>query len=131
MNLRRFLRRFLPTITVVSIGSTNDLSEAQRTWSQEREAVRTTLANVYADESTGPYTCPCCGHRTLPSRGSYDLCPECNWEDDGQDDHDSAVVRYGPNGGLSLDDARARYRVSGGRVQRHSAPNEPRGVRDA
>ena len=25
--------------------------------------------------------CPCCGYRTLPARGGYDLCPVCSWED--------------------------------------------------
>jgi hypothetical protein len=26
--------------------------------------------------------CPCCGHRTLPELGQYELCPVCFWEDD-------------------------------------------------
>lgn len=30
----------------------------------------------------------------------------CFWEDDGQDDHDASEVRGGPNGVLSLEDAR-------------------------
>ena len=29
------------------------------------------------------YSCPCCGYRTLPEQGDYDLCPVCWWEDDG------------------------------------------------
>jgi hypothetical protein len=29
------------------------------------------------------HACPCCGYRTLPGRGDYDLCPVCGWEDDG------------------------------------------------
>lgn len=29
------------------------------------------------------YPCPCCGYKTLPERGGYDLCPVCWWEDDG------------------------------------------------
>lgn len=35
------------------------------------------------------FTCPCCGFRTLterydPKEGTgYDICPYCNWEDDG------------------------------------------------
>ena len=30
------------------------------------------------------YTCPCCGYKTLESetRGSFDICPICYWEDD-------------------------------------------------
>jgi hypothetical protein len=29
------------------------------------------------------YPCPCCGYKTLPGRGDYDLCPVCWWEDEG------------------------------------------------
>lgn len=39
----------------------------------------------------------------------YELCPVCFWEDDGQDDHDADEVRGGPNGTLSLTEARANY----------------------
>jgi hypothetical protein len=27
--------------------------------------------------------CPCCNYRTLDSRGDYDICGLCNWEDSG------------------------------------------------
>lgn len=53
--------------------------------------------------------CPCCKFKTLDSRGGYDICPVCFWEDDGQDDHDADVVRGGPNGRLSLSQARSNY----------------------
>ncbi len=56
-----------------------------------------------------PLRCPCCGCRTLAERGGWEICPVCFWEDDGQDDHDAAVVRGGPNGSLSLAEARANY----------------------
>lgn len=29
------------------------------------------------------YQCPCCGYYTLDEPASYDICPICNWEDDG------------------------------------------------
>lgn len=29
--------------------------------------------------------CPCCGYKTLSSRGEYEICRLCNWEDDGTD----------------------------------------------
>lgn len=61
----------------------------------------------------------CCGHRTLPSRGTYDMCSECNWEGDGQDDHDSALVRRGPNGGISLKTARQDYLAAGCHPRKH------------
>ena len=28
--------------------------------------------------------CPCCCYLTLPNRGNYDICPLCEWEDDGK-----------------------------------------------
>jgi hypothetical protein len=66
-----------------------------------------------AEGQIGPFRCPCCGWMTLPARGDYDICPVCFWEDDGQDDHDAATVRGGPNGAISLKDARANYRRFG------------------
>lgn len=59
------------------------------------------------------YHCPCCGYPSLCTRGSFELCPICYWEDDGQDEHDSSRVRGGPNGHLSLDMARAHYAAFG------------------
>jgi len=80
--------------------------------------------NVLASDG-GPYSCPCCGHRTLPERGAYDLCPECDWEDDGQDDHDADVVRLGPNGQQSLTAARLAYTRAGGTPRLHAPPAAP------
>jgi len=37
------------------------------------------------------------------------MCPVCWWEDDGQDDHDADEVRGGPNGALSLSQARENF----------------------
>jgi hypothetical protein len=82
--------------------------------------------NVFAPVSGEKYTCPCCGHRTLNERGGYDICPECGWEDDGQDDHNSHTVRGGPNGRLSLDAARADYIDRGGVRQPNSPPAAPK-----
>lgn len=80
------------------------------------------MRNVTATASGGPYSCPCCGHLTLRDRGSNKICRECGWEDDGQDDHDSAIVRGGPNGRLSLDAARAAYIERGGVPEPHEPP---------
>lgn len=57
-----------------------------------------------------PLRCPCCFCKTLDERGGFDICPVCFWEDDGQDDFDADDVRGGPNGALSLTEARANYR---------------------
>ena len=59
------------------------------------------------------YPCPCCGCRTLSTRGGFEICPVCFWEDDGQDDHDADAVRGGPNHDLSLSQARSNYREFG------------------
>ncbi|TXS76022.1 CPCC family cysteine-rich protein [Streptomyces sp. sk2.1] len=57
----------------------------------------------------GPYACPCCKLLTLEARGHFQICDECSWEDDGQDDPNADEVWGGPNGSESLTDARLRY----------------------
>ncbi|MGW4147075.1 CPCC family cysteine-rich protein [Streptomyces albogriseolus] len=57
----------------------------------------------------GPYACPCCKLLTLEARGQFQICAECSWEDDGQDDPNADEVWGGPNGADSLTDARRRY----------------------
>lgn len=58
---------------------------------------------------TGPFRCPCCGCLTLDERAGFEICPVCFWEDDGQDDHNADIVYGGPNGRMSLSQARASY----------------------
>ena len=65
--------------------------------------------NAVGPAEDGPYACPCCRHLTLDERADYDICPVCFWEDDGQDDHDADEARGGPNGQLSLTQARRNY----------------------
>ena len=102
-------------------------TEQQRAAANAREAEDRRFGSVVAPPREAPYTCHCCGHATLPERGTYDWCQECGWEDDGQDDHDSHVVRRGgPNGGISLDEARARYIASGRLRRKHIPPSPPR-----
>ncbi|WP_031153424.1 CPCC family cysteine-rich protein [Streptomyces erythrochromogenes] len=60
-------------------------------------------------DTAGPLPCPCCFRRTLAKRADFEICPECGWEDDGQDDADAHLVRGGPNGSLSLAQARLDY----------------------
>ena len=59
------------------------------------------------------YHCPCCEFKTLKGRAGYEICPVCFWEDDGQDQHDADEVRGGPNGTLSLTEARTNFRNLG------------------
>jgi hypothetical protein len=59
------------------------------------------------------YHCPCCGYPTLCTRGSFDVCAVCYWEDDGQDGHDKDRVRGSPNGILSLTMAIANFALLG------------------
>jgi hypothetical protein len=65
---------------------------------------------------------------TLDARGEFGICPVCFWEDDGQDDHDAARVRGGPNRDLSLLDGRrnfARCGASDPKDLRHVRPPRP------
>lgn len=59
------------------------------------------------------YSCPCCYFRTLTERDSFNICPVCFWEDDGQDNADADIVRGGPNGSLSLTQARVNFKTFG------------------
>jgi len=64
-------------------------------------------------EDRPTYRCPCCNYKTLCGRAGYEICPVCYWEDDGQDEHDADMVRGGPNGELSLRQARANFQRFG------------------
>jgi hypothetical protein len=57
--------------------------------------------------------CPCCGSLTLSSPKSFEICPVCYWEDDGQDDRNADEVCGGPNGNLSLTQARLNFSKHG------------------
>jgi hypothetical protein len=57
--------------------------------------------------------CPCCGFATLTEEYSWEICPVCFWEDDGQSDADAHIVKGGPNGTLSLSQARKNFKTYG------------------
>src|SRR5262249_61190046 len=65
------------------------------------------------DMNDARHACACCGYRTLPAKGDYELCPVCFWEDDGQSDDDADEVYGGPNGSLSLTQARSNFAAFG------------------
>lgn len=55
----------------------------------------------------------------------FEICPVCFWEDDGQDDADADEVFGGPNGNLSLTQARANYKTFGAVDRRFVAKVRP------
>jgi hypothetical protein len=95
---------------------------ARRDWfEQYAEALNT--RSVVAEPGSGPHACPCCREPTLDGRGMYEICPVCGWEDDGQDDQDAEDIRGGPNGPISLAEARRHYEVQRARQDRkHPRP---------
>lgn len=86
----------------------------------EDDAAFVKLHNVIKSHS-GPlaHRCPCCQFATLPERGAYEICPVCFWEDEDQDDQDIEAVRGGPNGTLSLLQARLNFAECGACDVRH------------
>ena len=68
---------------------------------------------IRATEVVKTYRCPCCRYKTLFSRGGFEICPVCYWEDDGQDDPDAEIALGGPNGTLSLSEARSNFQRLG------------------
>ena len=54
------------------------------------------------------HKCPVCGYRTLLSRGSFEICGECGWEDEGVDD-DDAEQPFGANGDCTIRKYREEY----------------------
>ncbi|MFD7877305.1 CPCC family cysteine-rich protein [Streptomyces sp. NPDC059766] len=92
----------------------------------------TAFADVIGRAENGPYCCPCCGFVTLAERAMYAICPVCFWEDDGQDDHDADECRGGPNGRLSLTEARRNFEANGscsGRGVSHRSHGSEQGIR--
>jgi Cysteine-rich CPCC len=65
------------------------------------------------------YRCPCCCYKTLGERSGYEICDICFWEDDGQDEQDTNVIRGGPNGSLSLTKARENFQNFGACEERY------------
>lgn len=55
--------------------------------------------------------CPCCFLRTISELSSYEICPICGWEDDGQNDSNEELVLGGPNKGYSLEEARKNFEL--------------------
>jgi hypothetical protein len=82
--------------------------------------------NVGADRLVPMYTCPCCGYKTLPGRGDYDLCSVCWWEDDGVEPWEIS----GPNG-QTLVEAQQEYLSESRPYRRRSGKVRPPKRREA
>lgn len=78
------------------------------------------------------YKCLCCGYKTLSSRGEFDICPVCYWEDDAYLIINSDLItslyfefktefsieklldiKSGANHGLTLQEGRENFRLFG------------------
>lgn len=87
--------------------------ERRQHWFEEYVRELTANSVIRAPQPGVRYACPCCRFLTLDERGGYEICPVCFWEDDGQDDQDATRVRGGPNGALSLEQARRNFATFG------------------
>jgi cysteine-rich CPCC protein len=65
------------------------------------------IGTWHAHEVPPGESCPCCGHRTLPERGYYELCPVCCWEDDPEQANEP--WGFGGANGISLVEAQQAY----------------------
>jgi hypothetical protein len=59
------------------------------------------------------HPCPCCGLPSLRAPAVFEVCRVCWWEDDGQSDADAGAPNHGPNGDLSLLQARVNFAARG------------------
>ena len=105
------------------------MDDASKPRPSPEELRRIALFYDYAEQAAErlpglPSRCPCCLCQTLGERGSFEICPVCLWEDDGQDD-DNAEAVSGVNGSLSLVEARANYRSYGASSERRRRRARP------
>lgn len=59
------------------------------------------------------YKCFCCGNLTLQTRGNYDICPVCFWEDDANLILDRGEMRSSANHGMTLKEGQQNYKEFG------------------
>ncbi len=58
------------------------------------------------------FVCDCCGYRTLLSKGSYEICDVCDWEDDEVAGRAGVDTFSGPNN-MTLREGRANFAQHG------------------
>jgi len=91
------------------MGEASNVNPSQEEHARRLAWIDEYFARLNARPRDLPLRCPCCGCRTLSERSAFEICEVCYWEDDGQDDGDADENRGGPNGSLSLTEARANY----------------------
>ena len=64
------------------------------------------------DPKSSPHQCSCCDYFTLETRGNFDICPVCFWEDDGTEFHE-LDNESGANHGSTLRQARSNFSTLG------------------
>lgn len=60
---------------------------------------------------TDEYPCPCCDEPVFEALGEYDICPNCNWEDDPSQSKNPD--RGGGANKMSLNEAKKYMRMDG------------------
>ncbi len=73
---------------------------------------RSAIELFIKSEGLNSKCCPCCGYPALTERNAYEICIICDWEDDGQDDKNADQMLGGPNGELSLTEARINFEMN-------------------
>ena len=73
------------------------MTDSKEKWLLEKENTR----------KTGRHKCPVCGLYEFEQDSSYDICPYCEWEDDGVQG-DNHNYRGGANR-MSVNDAKAEW----------------------
>jgi hypothetical protein len=71
------------------------------------------------------FRCPCCRYLTLMEQAAYEICPVCCWADDGQDDPHAEEYWGGPNGSLTLSQARENFSAFGAKEGQHRTHVRP------
>ncbi|MGC8853579.1 MAG: CPCC family cysteine-rich protein [Halothiobacillaceae bacterium] len=82
-------------------------------WQGTAYALRRGFFEAHAEHCNGLVPCPSCGYPMLETRNGYEYCSLCLWEDDGQDDPYAHECWGGPNGRLTLDQARENFEITG------------------
>lgn len=67
------------------------------------------------------FACPCCGYLTLPTRGDWEICPVCFWEDDPGTDADG----WSGANSISLFQAQENFLAFGACTERDIANVRP------